>query len=77
MYNATKGAVLQLTRCLALDLAPLHVRVNAICPGAIWTPASYNHMVHLGLTKEQGLKARAANARPRLSHRRSLAARRQ
>jgi NAD(P)-dependent dehydrogenase (short-subunit alcohol dehydrogenase family) len=38
LYNTTKGAVLQLTRCLALDLAPDHIRVNCVCPGGIDTP---------------------------------------
>ena len=56
VYNASKGAVAQLTKCLAMDLAPDNVRVNAICPGAIWTPASYNHMKYLNLTQEQGIK---------------------
>ena len=37
-YTATKGAVLQLTRALALELAPRQVRVNAVCPGVIDTP---------------------------------------
>jgi NAD(P)-dependent dehydrogenase (short-subunit alcohol dehydrogenase family) len=37
-YTATKGAVLQLTRALALELAPREVRVNAVCPGVIDTP---------------------------------------
>lgn len=36
-YNAAKGAVTQLTRCQALDLAPLNIRVNSIDPGWIWT----------------------------------------
>ena len=36
-YNAAKGAVTQLTRCQALDLAPLNVRVNSVDPGWIWT----------------------------------------
>jgi NAD(P)-dependent dehydrogenase (short-subunit alcohol dehydrogenase family) len=35
-YNAAKGAVNQLTRCAALDLAPL-IRVNTLSPGWIWT----------------------------------------
>lgn len=37
-YNATKGAVLALTRCQALDLAPDGIRANSISPGTIWTP---------------------------------------
>jgi NAD(P)-dependent dehydrogenase (short-subunit alcohol dehydrogenase family) len=32
-YNAAKGAVNQLTRCMALDLAPYHIRVNTVSPG--------------------------------------------
>ncbi|HEV8634351.1 MAG TPA: SDR family oxidoreductase [Chloroflexota bacterium] len=37
-YNATKGAILALTRCQALDLAPDNIRVNSVSPGTIWTP---------------------------------------
>ena len=37
-YNTTKGAVLALTRCQALDLAPDNIRANSISPGTIWTP---------------------------------------
>jgi NAD(P)-dependent dehydrogenase (short-subunit alcohol dehydrogenase family) len=36
-YNTAKGAVTQLTRCAALDLAPFNIRVNSISPGWIWT----------------------------------------
>ena len=36
-YNAAKGAVHTLTRCMALDLAPFHIRVNSVSPGWIWT----------------------------------------
>ena len=36
-YNAGKGAVNQLTRCAALDLAPMNIRVNSVSPGWIWT----------------------------------------
>jgi NAD(P)-dependent dehydrogenase (short-subunit alcohol dehydrogenase family) len=37
-YAASKGAVLQLTRAMAHDLAPFGIRVNAIAPGVIETP---------------------------------------
>lgn len=36
-YNASKAGVVELTRSLALELAPT-VRVNAVCPGFILTP---------------------------------------
>jgi NAD(P)-dependent dehydrogenase (short-subunit alcohol dehydrogenase family) len=36
-YNSAKGAVENLTRCIALDLAPLGIRVNSVSPGWIWT----------------------------------------
>jgi NAD(P)-dependent dehydrogenase (short-subunit alcohol dehydrogenase family) len=36
-YNASKGAVISFTRALALDYAPNHIRVNAICPGMVET----------------------------------------
>lgn len=36
-YNTAKGAVAQLTRCAALDLAPHRIRVNSVSPGWIWT----------------------------------------
>src|SRR5579875_567002 len=39
-YNAGKGALDQLTRCLAIELAPHHIRVNAIAPGFVETPMS-------------------------------------
>ena len=38
VYNASKAAVVQFTRCLALDHGPQGVRVNCICPGLIDTP---------------------------------------
>lgn len=37
-YNASKGAVLALTRCQAMDLAPRGIRVNSVSPAWVWTP---------------------------------------
>ncbi len=37
-YNASKGAIIALTKCQALDLSPDGIRVNAVSPGWIWTP---------------------------------------
>jgi len=36
-YNATKAGVIELTRSMALELAPT-IRVNTVCPGFIMTP---------------------------------------
>jgi NAD(P)-dependent dehydrogenase (short-subunit alcohol dehydrogenase family) len=55
-YNASKGAVAQLTRCLAMDLASDHVRVNAICPGAIRTQATDRHIASLGREREEAYR---------------------
>ena len=37
-YTTSKGALLQFTRSLALEVAPRGVRVNCVCPGIIDTP---------------------------------------
>ena len=36
-YSASKGAVIALTRGMAVELAPFGIRVNAICPGPVVT----------------------------------------
>ena len=41
-YCGTKGAVLQITRAAALELASSGVRVNAVSPGAVDTPLLRN-----------------------------------
>ncbi len=37
-YAPSKGAVIQMTRQMAIDYAPFGIRVNAVCPGTVDTP---------------------------------------
>jgi NAD(P)-dependent dehydrogenase (short-subunit alcohol dehydrogenase family) len=43
-YAASKGAVMSLTRVLAIELAPKNIRVNAICPGVIATSMNQRNL---------------------------------
>jgi meso-butanediol dehydrogenase / (S,S)-butanediol dehydrogenase / diacetyl reductase len=52
-YCASKGAVVQITRCMALDHARDNIRVNSVCPGEIHT-----RMVEDILAKRGGDRAR-------------------
>ena len=58
-YSATKAAILQMTRNLALDLAPDGIRVNCVCPGTILTRASRDHMERVGLSLDDFIAAEA------------------
>lgn len=37
-YNATKAAIVTLSKCMAMDLAVDGIRVNVVNPGWVWTP---------------------------------------
>lgn len=41
-YAATKGAIIAFTRALAVELAPQHIRVNAVGPGIIEVPRYFD-----------------------------------
>jgi NAD(P)-dependent dehydrogenase (short-subunit alcohol dehydrogenase family) len=43
-YATSKGAVLQLTRSMAVELAKKNIRVNSISPGQIWTAMSGQYL---------------------------------
>ena len=52
-YDTTKAAVAGLTRGMAADHASDGVRVNAVCPGPIYTPFHERRIRELGRTLEQ------------------------
>ena len=48
IYSASKGAVVMLTRGIALDYAKQNIRCNCVCPGWVDTPINYAHADLLG-----------------------------
>lgn len=51
-YTASKGAVLALTRSMALDYARDNIRVNCLCPGTVDTPSLQQRLAALGDPEE-------------------------
>ena len=50
-YNTSKAAVVSFTTSLARDYAPAGVRVNAVCPGEIYTPMLADNLARSGRSK--------------------------
>lgn len=50
-YSASKAALIQLTRVLALEHGPSGIRVNTLCPGWVRTPMSERTMDELAAAK--------------------------
>ena len=55
-YCASKGAVAQMTRAMAVDHARENIRVNCVCPGDIDTPMLAAGIAFRGQTHEEGLR---------------------
>ncbi|MEM7293935.1 MAG: SDR family oxidoreductase [Pseudomonadota bacterium] len=52
-YCVTKGAVVQMTRAMALDHAEENIRVNSVCPGAVDTPMLVSGHERSGATPDE------------------------
>jgi meso-butanediol dehydrogenase/(S,S)-butanediol dehydrogenase/diacetyl reductase len=61
-YTAGKGAVLMLSKAIALDFGAQGVRVNTVCPGFVDTPLNVPHYTALGGREE--LEAGLADFQP-------------
>ena len=59
-YCASKGAVVQITRCMALDHARDRIRVNSVCPGEIHTQMVDDILANKGGDLQQNLQELAA-----------------
>jgi NAD(P)-dependent dehydrogenase (short-subunit alcohol dehydrogenase family) len=59
-YCASKGAVVLLTKAMAIDHGPRNIRVNCLCPGDTDTPMLRGEAVQLGRPVERFLEESAA-----------------
>jgi NAD(P)-dependent dehydrogenase (short-subunit alcohol dehydrogenase family) len=55
IYSAMKAAVEQLTRTLALELAPRRIRVNCVAPDAIPTPGDHELAQSVGAMSDYAI----------------------
>ncbi len=62
-YSASKAAVMQLSRCFALELAPHKIRVNTIAPGLVDT-AIWGKMINMPDILDRGMRDSMANSTP-------------
>ncbi|MBM3687606.1 MAG: SDR family oxidoreductase [Actinobacteria bacterium] len=72
VYSASKGGVSNLTRALALEMAPRGVRVNAVCPADIDTPMLAGQARDFGGGDPDGYYAKLRSAYPQAERARFL-----
>ena len=68
IYCASKGGVVQLTRALALELAPQGVRCNAICPCDVETPMLAGQAAVYGRGDPEGYRQKLRAIYPQKEH---------
>lgn len=73
-YCASKGAVVQLTKAMAIDHATDRIRVNCVCPGDVDTPMLESEAEELGAPQAEFLAAAAARPMRRLGSPQEIAA---
>lgn len=61
LYSTTKAALVNMARCLAVDLAKYHIRVNNVCPGTVWTESN---AFYIG--RDKGVDLDGANRHPEI-----------
>lgn len=61
-YGASKGAIMSLTRILAIEYAKDNIRVNAICPGVIDTPMNQRNLERA--TDQEAIRKKWMEATP-------------
>ena len=59
-YCASKAAVIQLTRAMAVDHAKDNVRINTVCPGSVDTPMLVGEAKAFGISAEEARRSWAA-----------------
>ncbi len=72
-YCASKGALVQLTRAMAIDHAGQNIRVNCVCPGDTDTPMLRHEAAQLGQSEERFLAEAAQRPLQRIGRPQDIA----
>lgn len=64
LYSATKAAIINMTKCMALDLVEMNIRVNSVSPSTVWTE---NNEFYIG--RDFGVNKEEAGYHPQLGGR--------
>lgn len=59
-YNASKAAIIEMSKSMALDLAPFNIRVNCVCPGMTMTPSLRLAIEEVGAPEEEVMRVHLA-----------------